>query len=83
MTPDTLVFSLRVWGSRMGTQCKTPTVGDVKDENAVQWDPEQIGKFRSHVARCLFLGQDRAGITFAVRELRRTCLIPHNTASPN
>ena len=31
--PDTLMFSLRVWGSRMETQCKTPTVDDVKDEN--------------------------------------------------
>ena len=39
---------------------QTPTVDDVKDENPVQLDPEQISKCRSHVARCLFLGQDRA-----------------------
>ena len=69
MTPDTL-FSQRVWGSRLGTQ-QTPIVDDVKDENPVQLDPEQISKYRSHVARDLFFSQDRADITFAVNELCR------------
>ena len=32
-------------------------------------DLEQISKNRFHVARCLFLSQDRADITFAVDEL--------------
>ena len=35
----------------------------------MQLDPEQVTKYRSHVARCLFLSQDRADITFAVNEL--------------
>ena len=32
-------------------------------------DPEQISKDRSHVARCVFLSQDRADITCAGNEL--------------
>ena len=32
-------------------------------------DPEQIGWYESHVARCLFLSQDRADMTFAVNQL--------------
>ena len=31
----------------------------------------KISKYRSHVARCLFFGHDRADITFAVNELRQ------------
>ena len=69
MIPNTLMSSSRVWGSRTGTLCKTPIVDDAKDENPVQLDPEQISKYRSHVARCLLLSQDRADITFAVNEL--------------
>ena len=42
---------------------------DVKDENPVWLDKEQISKSRSHVARFLFLSQDRADMTFAVNEL--------------
>ena len=41
----------------------------MKDENPVQLDPELISQYRSHVARCLFLSQDRADMTFAVNEL--------------
>ena len=48
---------------------QTPTVDDVKDEDPVWLDPEQISKYRSHVARCLFLSQDRADITFDVNVL--------------
>ena len=49
---------------------QTPiTIDDVKDENPVQLDPEQISRYRSHVARCLFLSQDRAVITFALKGL--------------
>ena len=32
-------------------------------------DPDQASEYRSHVARCLFLSQDRADTTFAVNEL--------------
>ena len=46
-----------------------PIVDGVKDENPVQFDPEQVSKHRSHVASCLFFSQDRADNTFAVNEL--------------
>ena len=52
-----------------GTTVQTPVADDVKDENLVRLDPGQTSKYRSHVARCLFLRQDRADITFAVNEL--------------
>ena len=41
---------------------------DAENESSVRLDPDQISKYRSHVARCLFLRQDRADITFAVKE---------------
>ena len=70
MTPDTfvdvLIESLEL---EIGNTVQTPIGDDVKDENPVQLDPEQISKYRSHVARCLFVSQDRADITFAVNEL--------------
>ena len=53
-------------------EVQTPKTDDVKDENLVWLDSKQVGKYRSHVARCLFLSQDRADradITFAVNEL--------------
>ena len=46
---------------------QTPTIDDVKVENPVWSSSEQIRKYRSHVARCLFLSQ--ADRTFAVNEL--------------
>ena len=48
---------------------QTPIVDDVKDENPVWLDSEQLRKYRSHVGGCLFLSQDRADTTFAVNEL--------------
>ena len=48
---------------------QTRKVDDVNDENPAQLDPEQIGWYGSHVARCLFLSQYRADMTFAVNEL--------------
>ena len=50
-------------------------VDDVKDENPVWLDPEQISKYRSHVARCLFLSQDRAD------NIRRERVVPENVRS--
>ena len=63
---DVLVESL---GLENGKTVQPPIVDDVKDENPVQLDPEQISRYRSHVARCLFLIQDRADTKFAVNEL--------------
>ena len=67
MTPDTLTFSLRVWGFKNGNTVQTPTIDDVKVENPVWSGSEQIRKYRSLVARCLFVSQ--ADRTFAVNEL--------------
>ena len=62
---DVLVESLGLENENI---VQTPMIDDAKDENA--WlDPDQISKYRSHVARCLFLSQDRADRTFAVNEL--------------
>ena len=62
---DVLVESL---GLENGNTVQTPTGGDVKDENPVRLDSEQISKYRFHVVRCLLFSQDRADITFAVKE---------------
>ena len=62
---DVLVESL---GLENGNTVQTPIIGGVKDENPVWLDREQISKYRSHVARCLFF---RADMTFAVNELCR------------
>ena len=51
---------------------QSPIVDDVKDENPVHLDPEQISKYRSHVARCSFLSQDRAD------NIRRERALPKN-----
>ena len=63
---DVPVVSL---GLENANTVQTPIVVDVKDKNPVCSDPEQISKYRSHVARCVFLSQDRANTTFAVNEL--------------
>ena len=42
--PHTLMFSSRVWGSRMRNTMQKPIVHDVKDENPVRLDPGQICK---------------------------------------
>ena len=52
--------SIESLGLENGNTVQIPIVDDVKDENPVHLDPEQISKYRSHVARCLFLSQDRA-----------------------
>ena len=63
---DVLVESL---GLENGNMVQTPIVDDVKDENPVWLDPEQISKCTFHVARCLFFSQDRADFTSVVTEL--------------
>ena len=58
---------------------QTPIIDDVKDENPVWLDSEQMSKYRSHVGRCLFLGQDRADKGFTMNELcpRKSDLSQH------
>ena len=56
---DVLVGSLEL---ENGNTMQTPIVDDVKDENPVLLDIEQISKYRSHVARCLFPSQDIAAV---------------------
>ena len=63
---DVLVETL---GLENGNTVQTPIIDDVEEENPVRKDSEQISKYRSHVARCLFVSQDTADITFAVKEL--------------
>ena len=58
-------------GLENGNTVQTPIVDDAKDQNPVCLDLEQISKYRSRVARCLFFNPDRADITFAVNELCR------------
>ena len=70
---DVLVESL---GLENGNTVQTLTVDDVKGENPVWLDPEQISKYRCHVARCLFVSQDRADITFVVNELCQRMSVP-------
>ena len=53
----------------IGSCVQTPIVDDVKDDSPVWLDPVHISNYRCHVARCLFLSQDTADITFAVNEL--------------
>ena len=63
---DVLVESL---GLENGNTVQTTKIDDVKDENLLWLDSEQISKYKYHVARCLFLSQDRADRTFATNEL--------------
>ena len=66
---DVLVESL---GLEKGNTVQTPTVGDVKDENPVWLDLEQIQQKTDLMwTDVLFFSQDRADITFAVSELRQ------------
>ena len=57
---DTLTFSSRVWVLRMEKQCKLQIIDDLKDENPVWLDSEQISKYRSHVAICLSVRKEQA-----------------------
>ena len=58
-----------ILGLENGNTVQTPIINEVKDDNPVWLDSEQISKYRSHVARCLSLSHDIADITFAVNEL--------------
>ena len=69
---DVLVESL---GLENGYAVQTPTIDDVDDENPVWLDSEQTSKFRSDVARCLYLSKDRAD------SIRRERVAPNNVTS--
>ena len=43
---------------------QTPAAHDAVSENPKPQEEEQFNRYRSHVAGCLFLSQDRADITY-------------------
>ena len=67
--PQHIDFLIESLGLKNRNTVQTRKVDDVNDKNPAQLDPEQISWYGSHVARCLFLSQDRADMTFAVNEL--------------
>ena len=65
------------FGLENGNSVQTPATPDVtEEEKSEPLSQVQQHKYRSQVARCLFLSQDRADITFIVNEL---C---HNMSNP-
>ena len=64
---DVLVKDL---GLEHGNFVQTPATSDVTDEEESEpLSQDQHQRYRSQVARCLFLGQDRADMTIIVNEL--------------
>ena len=71
---DVLVKDL---GLENGNSVQTPATSDVTvEEKPEPLNQVQHRKYRSQVARCLFLSQDRADITFIVNELCQTMSNP-------
>ena len=64
-------------GLERGNSMQTLATHDAIESEAEPLDQAQHSKYRSQVARCLFLSQDRADITFIVNEL---C---HKMSNPN
>ena len=57
-------------GLEHGNSVQTPATPDVREEEESEpLSQAQHQQYRSQVARCLFLSQDRADITFIVNEL--------------
>ena len=67
--PRHVDFLVEGLGLENGNTVQTPIVDSMRDENPVWLDPEQLSNYKSHVARCMFLSQDRTDIQFAVNEL--------------
>ena len=66
---DVLVKDL---GLEHGNSVQTPaTPGVTEEEESEPLSQDQHHRYTSQVARCLFLSQDRADITFIVNELRQ------------
>ena len=64
---DVLVKDL---GLEHGNSVQTPATPDVtEEEESEPLSQNQHHRYRSQVARCLFLSQDRADLTFIVNEL--------------
>ena len=64
---DVLVKDLRLGN---GNSVQTPATHHATEEEEPEpWSQVQHSKYRSQVARCLLLSQDRANITFIVNEL--------------
>ena len=64
---DVLVKDL---GREHGNSVQTPAAPDaMEEEESELLSQDQHHRYRSLVARCLFLSQDRADITFIVNEL--------------
>ena len=71
---DVLVKDL---GLENGNSVQTPATPDVTEEEKPEpLSQVQHRKYRSQVARCLFLSQDRADITFIVNDLCQTMSNP-------
>ena len=56
----------------------TPGSTDVKPLEGNRLTAEQSTMFRAHVARAIYLSQDRTDIQFAVKELSRSMATPHS-----
>ena len=69
---DVLVESL---GLENGHTVQIPKIDDVKDENPVWLNSEQISRYRSHAARSSFVSQDTAD------NIRRERVVPMNVRS--
>ena len=69
-------FSLRVWGSRMETQCRPPTIDDVKDENPVLLDSETDQQVQISCGQVLVPQSRQSG-----RNIRRERVVPKNVRS--
>ena len=70
MIPDTLTCFVKDRGLENGNSVQTPAaLGALEEEESEPLSQDQHHRYRSLVARCLFLSQDRADITFIVNEL--------------
>ena len=70
MIPDTFDVLVKDLGLEHGKSVQTPATPDVtEEEESEPWSQVQHQQYRSQVSRCLFLSQDRAGMTFIVNEL--------------
>ena len=67
----------KVLDLNMTFQCRLPPLVDVTDYDPEPWDQVQSCKYRSQVARCLFLSQDRADMTFIVQSCQRRSISTH------
>ena len=56
-------------GLERGNSVNTPATHDLTETDEEPLDQAQHRKYSSQVARCLFLSEDRADITFIVNEI--------------